>query len=639
MSSDVIYYYENYTPVGDILTIAMCMVFAVLIKTAYIKRTKNFVYLRMMIILLLGAAFSDMIYHISMNYIGELPYIVHYFFRAAFHLCIFANLLLYVLYMKEPLHLDAKLDKRFGILAGMGYVVIAALEVLGTMTGRGFYIDETGYVHTGFPIFPIGYMFYIGIITYMLIVYRNRVFKQVISGVSITAGISVLLICLQQIHGQSSFTVATFALPIIALLYLLHSNPYDLDSGALGRDAFDDFIRSSYEKKRKLLLMSLYMHEFDSGDKTYPPEILSTIRFFVVHFFKTANLFKLSGGHLILVADIKKNPDYKDSAAKMVSEFNRVYPRYKKDYKIVSLYDNEKLSIHKDYSGFLSYIHDIMPENSIYHVEEKDYKNYYDHQYIMSQLADINAKQDLNDPRVDVYCQPVYNIRKGIYDTAEALMRLNLPEIGMVFPDKFIPIAEQNNYIQILTKIILNKTCRQISTMIRQGYNVRRISVNFSIFDVRERDFCSTVEKIIRDNGIANDQIAIEITESQNDKDFDVIKEKITELKDSGIKFYLDDFGTGYSNFERIMELPFDIIKFDRSLVISSGNDEKMQEMVSHLAKMFSDMDYAVLYEGVEDDADEARCIDMSAKYLQGYKYSKPIPIKQLTEYFEKNVG
>jgi EAL domain-containing protein (putative c-di-GMP-specific phosphodiesterase class I) len=84
------------------------------------------------------------------------------------------------------------------------------------------------------------------------------------------------------------------------------------------------------------------------------------------------------------------------------------------------------------------------------------------------------------------------------------------------------------------------------------------------------------------------------------------------------------------------MELPFDIIKFDRSLVIASSNDQKMKEMVSHLAKMFSDMNYSILYEGIEDEDDEARCKEMSAKYLQGYKYSRPIPIKELTEYFSK---
>ena len=115
-----------------------------------------------------------------------------------------------------------------------------------------------------------------------------------------------------------------------------------------------------------------------------------------------------------------------------------------------------------------------------------------------------------------------------------------------------------------------------------------------------------------------------------------IMKNKISQLKENGIKFYLDDFGTGYSNFERIMELPFDIIKFDRSLVLATASDQKSEMMVSHLAKMFSDLDYAVLYEGVETPKDEENCVRMNAKYLQGYKYSRPIPMERLTEYFEK---
>ena len=90
---------------------------------------------------------------------------------------------------------------------------------------------------------------------------------------------------------------------------------------------------------------------------------------------------------------------------------------------------------------------------------------------------------------------------------------------------------------------------------------------------------------------------------------------------------------------ERIMELPFDIIKFVRSLVIASNTDDKIRQMVGHLAKMFSEMNYAVLYEGVEDQNDEKRCIDMNARYLQGYKYSRPIPIERLTEFFERKAG
>jgi EAL domain-containing protein (putative c-di-GMP-specific phosphodiesterase class I) len=115
-----------------------------------------------------------------------------------------------------------------------------------------------------------------------------------------------------------------------------------------------------------------------------------------------------------------------------------------------------------------------------------------------------------------------------------------------------------------------------------------------------------------------------------------MVKQKIEELKEHGIIFYLDDFGTGYSNMERILELPFDIIKFDRSLVIASNMDERAGKMIASLANMFRNLDYSVLYEGVEDENDESRCINMSASYLQGYKYSKPIPIKDLHRFFER---
>ncbi len=616
---------------------SLCILFIVLIKTAYINRTKAFLYLRVIVILLFGSAISNILYHILLNYVELLNTAVPvYVFRTMYHLCLFGMFVHYVYYMKEPMQLDERHDKRYGLIAVIGFIILALWEVIGTVTHLGYYIDDNYMVHMGFPLFPIGYVAYLFLLGYLLVKYRDKVFKQVIMGVTITVGLSVLILCVQQVHRQSSYTSATFTFPIIALLYLVHSNPYNISSGALGTPAFADCIKTNHDRNKSLLLMSLYMPEYDRNGRTYPSEILGTIRYFATDFFKGANLFQLSGGHLILVIDTDKNPDYDEHNRKMISEFNRVYPIYHKDYKIVRIKSDERLGVNRDYVAFLDYIHRKMPINSIYFVEDKDVKDFYDQIYIQGQLNDIVERKDLNDPRVEVYCQPVFNIRKGVYDTAEALMRLKLPELGMVFPDVFIPIAERINCVQMLTKIILNKTCRQINTMIRNGYNVRRISVNFSIFDVRENDFCAMVERIIKENEIEHNKIAIEITESQNESDFEIIKERINELKGSGIKFYLDDFGTGYSNFERIMELPFDIIKFDRSLVIASSSDEKMREMVSHLAKMFSDMDYAVLYEGIEDEEDEARCIDMSANYLQGYKYSKPIPIKQLTEYFVK---
>ena len=156
-------------------------------------------------------------------------------------------------------------------------------------------------------------------------------------------------------------------------------------------------------------------------------------------------------------------------------------------------------------------------------------------------------------------------------------------------------------------------------------------AVDAVIYECHVRDF-----SISENSGVPFEMIAIEITESQSERDFMVMKKCVEELRDTGIKFYLDDFGTGYSNFERIMEVPFDIIKFDRSLTAASGIDVKSETMVQYLARLFTDVSYSVLYEGVETPDDEQRCINMCARYLQGYKYSKPIPFEDLRNYFEK---
>ena len=146
----------------------------------------------------------------------------------------------------------------------------------------------------------------------------------------------------------------------------------------------------------------------------------------------------------------------------------------------------------------------------------------------------------------------------------------------------------------------------------------------------------TNVSEILKENNISGDKVAIELTESQNEEDYMYMKERIESLHQEGIKFYLDDFGTGYSNMERILELPFDVIKFDRSMVIASGQDERSGRIVENLAKLFNDFNYFVLYEGIEDSVDETRCVSMSASYLQGYKYSKPVPINELESFFTR---
>ena len=637
--NDVVYYYENYTPVGDIVVLATCLVFLILMKVAYNVRSKNYSLLQGMIVCLMAGTVGSIVYHMLTNYVGTVDSIYIYISRGTQHIAFFIYLYLYVFYVMEPLQLDYVTGRKYILVSTIGLIGFSLYDILGTVFRFGFYIDGKT-IHSGFSFFfAIAYVFFVGIIAFLLLYYKGRMVKQILYAILGSFLVSMTVMGAQGSHHQVSFTASCFLFPIITLLYMIHSNPYNIEIGAVNVKAFEDMITYINNKQKTMILMSLYMPEFEGTGKHYPKEVQELIRGFTHRFFKNAVLFQISSGRMILSVDPKKNPDYKLGADEMLKHFYAEYPRFRLDYKIVFMKTYDEISEKHDYIKMIMFLERKMDFNTVCIVGEKEVADFNKMNYVLSQIEDIKKQGNLNDPRVEVYCQPVLNIATGKYDTAEALMRMRLPDTGMVFPDVFIPIAEEHGCIHALSRIILSKTCIRIKKLMGQGFNVQRISVNFSVGELKDPGFCDDINGIINDVGIPHDKIAIEITESQNESEFMAVKNRIEELKGDGIKFYLDDFGTGYSNFERIMELPFDIIKFDRSLVIACGSDEKSEKMVTHLARMFSAMDYSVLYEGVETEQDEQKCIRMSARYLQGYKYSKPIPMEELSNWFDKSAS
>lgn len=628
--------YENYTAVGDILVMATVIVFVILLKSAYVNRGREIRLFQGVLVLLFAAAATDIFFYIVVSNPAVYPHILIYILRALKHLLLFSSLFVYVLYMKDPLHINESLDIRYIVLSACVLIFMAVYDILGSVLKFGFYIEDDNIIHDGVNIFPYVYIFFVSLLLWMLFRYRDKIYKPVLWGIVSSCFVSFLVMLIQGMHNQSSFTIATFLFPTYAVLYYLHANPLDIEMGSAHEVEFENHIAEIFAHKKEILLVSLYMREYDFPGNKLPKELRDKVRDYNTKYFKSGKIFQISGGRLIFVCDYKEISDYDEVGKWIIKHLEEQHTIYKQDYKTVITKSDKSLSERNDYISFIQYLERRMPENSAKLVTEKDILAYYDHRYIVDELADINEKKDIHDSRVIVFCQPVYNVTTGKFDTAEALMRLKLEKTGMVFPDKFIPIAEAHNYIHMLSMIILAKTCDQIKKLMEDGYYVRRISVNFSMIDIREEHFAFNVKQIIEDAGIEYDKIAIEITESQNESDFMMVRDRIFEMRKNGIIFYLDDFGTGYSNFERIMELPFDIVKFDRSLVIASGSDVKAETMVSYLAHMFTDMNYAVLYEGIENEEDENRCTQMFARYLQGYKYSKPIPIENLTEFFEK---
>lgn len=630
------FYFDNYSPAGDILVMAISLVIFVLLSASYVNRSKVFgVYLTIVSFTFM-AALTNVISHNLYEFVEGVNRLVPFWMNIGYHAILYAILLLYVIYVTEVMRLEGD-KKRLTIGIGLvTFFIVNAADVAITLQDNGFRVNEESVSISGKSTFTYGYLAFVILIVILLMTYRKRIYQRVMMGFYGTMMISFLLIFMQGRLGNTSLTVGTFLLPSIAMLYLVHSNPYDLEIGSINSKGLEDTVSYYYEKGVPMIVVSLFLPDFEVDGKKLSKELQETIRRFASAYFRGCVLFQISNGHVIFIAKKSLNVNYKQKLKAMIEAFHAEYEKFRYDYKIIVGDSVEKISRKNEYVRFIKSIQQHMKMNDIHVIKEKDVSEYEEYENLLDELNDICKKGDLKDKRVLAYCQPVYNLKEEKYDTAEALMRLDVPKRGIIYPEQFIPIAEENGLIHGLTKIMLYKTCEEIGKLIHEGYEVNRVSVNVSITEMHDLSFVDDVFAIIRDSSVPDDKIAIEITESQTEHDFVVVKNKINELRERGIRIYLDDFGTGYSNVERILELPFDIIKFDKSLVVASEGDERSEKMVGSLASMFSSLDFSVLYEGVETEGDEKRCTDMCASYLQGYKYSRPIPISELRNYFTK---
>ena len=628
--------YDNYTMAGDVALIATCAVIVILLMTSYIKRTRSFRIFMNIVFSLVVAAVTNIVYHFLLTKSESGLFGLTNALRILYQALLFDVFFLFVLYSTEVSGMEHRKARIIAIIASTILTFVVGIDIIRTIRGESFRIGADGILRPKMDVFMLGYVLYVILIAVTIYMVRHLLFKRVVIGFYGTMAVSVILWFGQLALNQSALNTMTFVFPVIAMLYILHSNPYNVTLGSVDTNAMEDMVRTMYNRKEPFVFISLLLPEYDVEGKELPKEFRALIRSHAVDYFRNSVLFQISNGHMIMIIPEKKNPNHELKIQEILNNFQQYYNSFHSPYKIIIGRSIEEISRKNEYISLIRSIERNMPDNTVHRLGPEDITRFNRDEKILQELTDIYNRRDVEDPRVLVYCQPVYNIKTGQFDTAEALMRLQIDDLGLVPPNQFIPMAENHEYIHVLTEIILNKTCSGIRKLMEKGYHISRISVNVSVIELKHSDFCSDIRRIISSNDISCEKIAIELTESRNESDFMVMKEKIDELREEGIRFYLDDFGTGYSNMERIMELPFDIIKFDRSLVIASGTGERSERIVENLAQMFNDMEYSVLYEGVEDDLEEERCREMSADYLQGFKYSRPIPIEELEKFLTK---
>lgn len=240
-----------------------------------------------------------------------------------------------------------------------------------------------------------------------------------------------------------------------------------------------------------------------------------------------------------------------------------------------------------------------------------------------------DIKKALENDEMTLYFQPRVDAETNQIIGAEALIRWNHPEWGLISPHAFIPIAEENGLISAIDEWVFKEVCRRIKDWRDRGLNVVPISINVSTTDFWNSNFLHEVTAMVESYDISQKDIEFEITESMVLSKCEQVTYSINKLKELGFKIILDDFGKGYSTLSYLTQFPFDVIKIDKSFVQNMLNGKGNIHLVKSIIYIARGLNIRIIAEGVET-LEQLRILQQEQCHeIQGYLFSRPVPIEK----------
>ncbi len=303
-----------------------------------------------------------------------------------------------------------------------------------------------------------------------------------------------------------------------------------------------------------------------------------------------------------------------------------VYKEVDKELTAENWIDRAKTAcdrIRGDYSRHIAYYNNEFYEKSKY--QEK----------LISDIEGAITNKDLV-----VYYQPKYNIQgdEPHLRSAEALIRWNHPEFGMISPGDFIPLFESNGLIQKLDHYVWREAAEQVGKWKKKYGMSVPVSVNVSRMDIYYPKLRDDFIALLKENGLDNNELMMEITESAYADNADQLVNVIEQLRNDGFMIEMDDFGSGYSSLNMLTTIPIDALKMDMKFIRNMQKDEKSMKLVELILDIADFLQVPVIAEGVETEEQLLILKERGCDIIQGYYFSKPVPPEEFTTFIEREL-
>lgn len=484
----------------------------------------------------------------------------------------------------------------------------------------------------------------------MALIYATIYHKALKRGECLTLFIMVILNTALNIMEKAFFhhlDVDTFFLSLLSAMLLIFgedTNPeIDPVTKLDNRNSFDAVMKSSLASEAYFRLIILKISNFDNLSKLFSNATLDKLEQelsdeLVRLPYPKCRFFHYKRGVFIINSyDSPKKDNRKllEDASRLFST-DRIYENTEMCLKVETIYLHVPrcTSSLEDIHKILEY-HIINPFDKVSLMEDEVLKT-----VLRSYHVSRAIQRGIHNHSFEVYYQPIYDLKENGIHTAEALVRLKDEELGNITPDEFIPIAEETGDIIQIGQIVFLKVCNDIEKYHLRSYGLKYVSVNLSRRQFLQTDLSERFASYMKEHQVTSKDIAIEITEStladKNPKTMDEIK----KLQALGFAFLMDDFGTGYSNLEAINgPVNFKIIKIDKSLLWGSEKSKVGEILLKNNMDMILKLGLVPLCEGVENERQIRLLQELGCRYLQGFFFSKPVPIDGFVSYLKKAGG
>ena len=566
-----------------------------------------------------------------------------------YSLTLFLSLFAFLLYLAD---ITCGLDFMHASKLRLAAIYVPAIAIFGVLFANFFTCTSFRYEYTDKIVMHVN-IITLGVVAGFLSLYfvysaiflirfrsvfeKKQIYAMALVPILLIVGIAAEITTRRQL--LLSFIIS-ITIVLILTIYEASEDVMDLDTKLYNNDEFVKKVRKIFISRSKSVCVLIRINNYSDLLKTY-------------------DLSEVNNYNVDVASKVKRIKKEKKIRFEMFSLHNGYYATVF-DEKLINVIGNGLLSgldsdkyctdFIPDYSGCLiNFIKDFENVDEVLNfvnnfrktiVFKDDFTVYStvknDKSLIIANHLENIIDTALQEGEFCVYYQPIYSIKEEKYKTAEALVRLISKKYGFISPGSFIPYAENTGRIEEIDSFVMEEVFKFVSSATFEALGLEYIEINLSMAECVNPDLIERVKVLMEKYNVNPKRVNLEITESYDVSEQELISQNLRKLHEMGFNFALDDYGTGYSNINRFSTLPISIVKIDKSLVDES-EDRNIKKILDYSFSIVKDLDKQTVVEGVETKEQLDRFKEYGATYIQGFYFSKPLDFESYVNFVKEN--